>query len=304
MRKIIEKIISFFKRCKKDTSAHESAINRADLQKITEKIDRLFKEHKRDTPEYESALKELISLAQNNGEYAGELIAAKFKLAKFYSAKFKFEPAQKLYLELINDKRSLKFGDNFFNYGLDALRALAYDFRIQKRFSEAVFWYERLLKLVPNDYLALDGIAVCAKKSGDFAREREIYSAMIGTYFRGDAPRCESDCEGFVRLKMKLAQSYFDERNFTQCRRELDGLMSALEGIGEAVEDFSSQNYAFINAHHLMAKSYFEESEFKLAREHFLLMKTLAQTDKFFLKDARVANEFLTKIDEILKSQE
>ena len=47
-------------------------------------------------------------------------IYARYRLARFYSYKFKFERAREPYEALIGDPHSLRCGDEFVNYGLSA----------------------------------------------------------------------------------------------------------------------------------------------------------------------------------------
>ena len=47
-------------------------------------------------------------------------IYARYRLARFYSHKFKFEQARELYEALIGDPHSLRCGDEFVNCGLSA----------------------------------------------------------------------------------------------------------------------------------------------------------------------------------------
>lgn len=78
---------------------------------------KLSKEHKYDTAEYKAVLEEILSL---NADPKGECIYARYRLARFYSHKFKFEQARELYEALIGDPHSLRCGDEFVNCGLSA----------------------------------------------------------------------------------------------------------------------------------------------------------------------------------------
>lgn len=47
-------------------------------------------------------------------------VSTRYRLARFYSHKFKFEQAREPYEALIGDPHSLRCGDEFVNYGLSA----------------------------------------------------------------------------------------------------------------------------------------------------------------------------------------
>lgn len=78
---------------------------------------KLSKEHKYDAAEYKAVLEEILSLS---ADLKSECIYARYRLARFYSHKFKFEQAREPYEALIGDPHSLRCGDEFVNYGLSA----------------------------------------------------------------------------------------------------------------------------------------------------------------------------------------
>lgn len=81
---------------------------------------KLSKEHKYDAAEYKAVLEEILSLSAESADLKSECIYARYRLARFYSHKFKFEQAREFYEALIGDPHSLRCSDEFVNCGLSA----------------------------------------------------------------------------------------------------------------------------------------------------------------------------------------
>ncbi|ALF24353.1 tetratricopeptide repeat protein [Fusobacterium nucleatum] len=284
-----------------------------------------FKQGKRDTEEYRKELENLIDLTKNNVEFKEYNFDSKFRLAKFYYEKNQYDLSKKHFLELINDK-------NIGNFKLEVIREFAYNLRILKKYDEAVFWYEKLSELSNSEYydeIVLEGLAKCSTMLNNFEKERENYRILLSNCldkneFKNlagkilnlksqllnttDLKREEvinteliylnNDLDNayykLTDIKMKIARSYFNEKRYDDCRKEVQNIFEFLE---YSISD--SQNYAITNANMLLGKTYFEESNFEKAKEYF---EPIANTPKeykyykYMISDIHSARNFLAKM--------
>ena len=284
-----------------------------------------FKQGKRDTEEYRKELENLIDLTKNNVEFKEYNFDSKFRLAKFYYEKNQYDLSKKHFLELINDK-------NIGNFKLEVIREFAYNLRILKKYDEAVFWYEKLSELSNSEYydeIVLEGLAKCSTMLNNFEKERENYRILLSNCldkneFKNlagkilnlksqllnttDLKREEvinteliylnNDLDNayykLTDIKMKIARSYFNEKRYDDCRKEVQNIFEFLE---YSISD--SQNYAITNANMLLGKTYFEESNFEKAKEYF---EPIANTPKeykyykYMISDRHPARNFLAKM--------
>ena len=285
----------------------------------------LFKQGKRDTEEYKKELVNLIDLTKDNIEFKEYNFNAKFRLAKFYYEKYQYDLSKKYFLELINDK-------NIGDFKLEVIREFAYNLRILKKYDEAVFWYEKLSELSTSKYydeVVLEGLAKCATMVNNFEKERENYYILLSSCLNKedfkslakkilnlksqllnttDLKREEvinteliylnNDLDNayykLTDIKMKIARSYFNEKRYDDCRKEVQNIFEFLE---YSISD--SQNYAITNANMLLGKTYFEEGNFEKAKEYF---EPIANTPKeykyykYMISDIHVARNFLAKM--------
>ena len=285
----------------------------------------LFKQGKRDTEEYRKELENLIDLTKNNVEFKEYNFDSKFRLAKFYYEKNQYDLSKKHFLELINDK-------NIGNFKLEVIREFAYNLRILKKYDEAVFWYEKLSELSNSEYydeIVLEGLAKCSTMLNNFEKERENYRILLSNCldkneFKNlagkilnlksqllnttDLKREEvinteliylnNDLDNayykLTDIKMKIARSYFNEKRYDDCRKEVQNIFEFLE---YSISD--SQNYAITNANMLLGKTYFEEGNFEKAKEYF---EPIANTPKeykyykYMISDIHSARNFLAKM--------
>ena len=220
----------------------------------------LFKEDKRDTEEYRKELENVIELAKDNNEFKLCYFNAKFRLAQFYNEKHKYDLSKKHFLELINDK-------NMEEFKLDAIMHHAYNLRILKKYDEATFWYEKLSELSTSKYYdeaVLEGLAKCATMINNFEKERENYRILLSSclnkedfkslaekilnlksqllstidekqkekisaeiiYLNNDL---DSAYYKLIDIKMKIAKSYFSEKKYEDCRKEVQTIFEFLE---------------------------------------------------------------------------
>ncbi|MBS5869780.1 MAG: hypothetical protein KIC44_06105 [Fusobacterium periodonticum] len=285
----------------------------------------LFKEGKRDTEEYRKELENVIELAKDNNEFKLCYFNAKFRLAQFYNEKHKYDLSKKHFLELINDK-------NMEEFKLDAIMHHAYNLRILKKYDEAIFWYEKLSELSTSKYydeVVLEGLAKCATMVNDLEKERENYRILLSSClskedFKGLAEKIlnlksqllstvdqkqkekinteiiylNNDLDTayykLIDLKMKIAKSYFNEKKYEDCRKEVRTIFEFLE---YSISDM--QDYAITNANMLLGKTYFEEANFEKAREYFEPIANTPKEDKYYkymISDIHTARNFLAKM--------
>ena len=285
----------------------------------------LFKEGKRDTEEYKKELENVIELAKDNNKFKLCYFNAKFRLAQFYNEKHKYDLSKKHFLELINDK-------NMEEFKLDAIMHHAYNLRILKKYDEATFWYEKLSELSTSKYydeVVLEGLAKCATMVNDLEKERENYhilllSCLSKEDFKGLAEKIlnlksqllsaidqkqkekinteiiylNNDLDTayykLIDLKMKIAKSYFNEKKYEDCRKEIQTIFEFLE---YSISDM--QDYAITNANMLLGKTYFEEDNFEKAREYFEPIANTPKEDKYYnymISDIHAARNFLAKM--------
>ncbi|WDD88019.1 tetratricopeptide repeat protein [Fusobacterium nucleatum] len=285
----------------------------------------LFKQGKRDTEEYRKELENLIDLTKNNVEFKEYNFDSKFRLAKFYYEKNQYDLSKKHFLELINDK-------NIGNFKLEVIREFAYNLRILKKYDEAVFWYEKLSELSNSEYydeIVLEGLAKCSTMFNNFEKERENYRILLSNCLDKDEFKnlagkilnlksqllnttdlkreevinteliyLNNDLDNaynkLTDIKMKIARSYFNEKRYDDCRKEVQNIFEFLE---YSISD--SQNYAITNANMLLGKTYFEEGNFEKAKEYF---EPIANTPKeykyykYMISDIHSAKNFLAKM--------
>lgn len=285
----------------------------------------LFKEGKRDTEEYRKELENVIELAKDNNEFKLCYFNAKFRLAKFYYEKHQYDLSKKYFLELINDK-------NIGVFKLEVIREFAYNLRILKNYDEATFWYEKLSELSTSKYYdeaVLEGLAKCATMVNNFEKERENYHILLSSYlnkedFKSLAKKIlnlksqllstidekqkekvsteiiylnnELDTAYYklIDIKMKIAKSYFSEKKYENCRKEVQTIFEFLE---YSISDM--QDYAITNANMLLGKTYFEEGNFEKAKEYFEPIANTPKEDKYYkymISDIHAARNFLTKM--------
>lgn len=285
----------------------------------------LFKEGKRDTEEYRKELENVIELAKDNNEFKLCYFNAKFRLAKFYYEKHQYDLSKKYFLELINDK-------NIGDFKLEVIREFAYNLRILKNYDEATFWYEKLSELSTSKYYdeaVLEGLAKCATMVNNFEKERENYHILLSSYlnkedFKSLAKKIlnlksqllstidekqkekvsteiiylnnELDTAYYklIDIKMKIAKSYFSEKKYENCRKEVQTIFEFLE---YSISDM--QDYAITNANMLLGKTYFEEGNFEKAKEYFEPIANTPKEDKYYkymISDIHAARNFLTKM--------
>ena len=252
----------------------------------------LFKEGKRDTEEYRKELENVIELAKDNNEFKLCYFNAKFRLAQFYNEKHKYDLSKKHFLELINDK-------NMEEFKLDAIMHHAYNLRILKKYDEATFWYEKLSELSTSKYydeVVLEGLAekILNLKSQllstlDQKQKEKIDTEII--YLNNDL---DTAYYKLIDLKMKIAKSYFNEKKYEDCRKEIQTIFEFLE---YSISDM--QDYAITNANMLLGKTYFEEANFEKAREYFEPIANTPKEDKYYkymISDIHAARNFLAKM--------
>ena len=285
----------------------------------------LFKQGKRDTEEYRKELENLIDLTKNNVEFKEYNFDSKFRLAKFYYEKNQYDLSKKHFLELINDK-------NIGNFKLEVIREFAYNLRILKKYDEAVFWYEKLSELSNSEYydeIVLEGLAKCATMVNNFEKERENYYILLSSClnkedFKSLAKKIlnlksqllssidqkqkekisaeiiylNNDLDTayykLIDIKMKIAKSYFSEKKYEDCRKEVQTIFEFLE---YSISDM--QDYAITNANMLLGKTYFEEGDFEKAKEYFEPIANTPKEDKYYkymISDIHSARSFLTKM--------
>ena len=285
----------------------------------------LFKEGKRDTEEYKKELENVIELAKDNNEFKLCYFNAKFRLAQFYNEKHKYDLSKKHFLELINDK-------NMEEFKLDAIMHHAYNLRILKKYDEATFWYEKLSELSTSKYydeVVLEGLAKCATMVNNLEKERENYRILLSSClnkedFKGLAEKIlnlksqllstvdqkqkekinteiiylNNDLDTayykLIDLKMKIAKSYFNEKKYEDCRKEVQTIFEFLE---YSISDI--QDYAITNANMLLGKTYFEEANFEKAKEYFEPIANTPKEDKYYkymISDIHTARNFLAKM--------
>ena len=222
------------------------------IEESYNKILNLFREHKRDREEYRKELENLMELTKNYVKFKEYYLNAKFKLAEFYQEKHKYDLSKKLYLELINDK-------NIGNFKLEVIKQFAYNLRILKNYDEALFWYEKLSELSNSEYydeIVLEGLAKCATMLNNFEKERENYRILLSNCLDKDEFKnlagkilnlksqllnttdlkreevinteliyLNNDLDNayykLTDIKMKIARSYFNEKRYDDCRKEV-----------------------------------------------------------------------------------
>ena len=285
----------------------------------------LFKQGKRDTEEYKKELVNLIDLTKDNIEFKEYNFNAKFRLAKFYYEKYQYDLSKKYFLELINDK-------NIGDFKLEVIREFAYNLRILKKYDEAVFWYEKLSELSTSKYydeVVLEGLAKCATMVNNFEKERENYYILLSSClnkedFKSLAKKIlnlksqllssidqkqkekisaeiiylNNDLDTayykLIDIKMKIAKSYFSEKKYEDCRKEVQTIFEFLE---YSISDM--QDYAITNANMLLGKTYFEEGDFEKAKEYFEPIANTPKEDKYYkymISDIHSSRNFLAKI--------
>ena len=282
----------------------------------------LFKEGKRDTEEYRKELENLIDLTKNNVECNEYNFDSKFRLAKFYYEKHQYDLSKKYFLELINDK-------NIGDFKLEVIREFAYNLRILKKYDEAVFWYEKLSELSNSEYydeIVLEGLAKCSTMLNNFEKERENYRILLSNCLDKDEFKnlagkilnlksqllnttdlkreevinteliyLNNDLDNayykLTDIKMKIAKSYFSEKKYEDCRKEVQTIFEFLE---YSISDM--QDYAITNANMLLGKTYFEEGDFEKAKEYFEPIANTPKEDKYMISDIHSARNFLAKM--------
>lgn len=282
----------------------------------------LFKEGKRDTEEYRKELENLIDLTKNNVEFKEYNFDSKFRLAKFYYEKHQYDLSKKYFLELINDK-------NIGDFKLEVIREFAYNLRILKKYDEAVFWYEKLSELSNSEYydeIVLEGLAKCSTMLNNFEKERENYRILLSNCLDKDEFKnlagkilnlksqllnttdlkreevinteliyLNNDLDNayykLTDIKMKIAKSYFSEKKYEDCRKEVQTIFEFLE---YSISDM--QDYAITNANMLLGKTYFEEGDFEKAKEYFEPIANTPKEDKYMISDIHSARNFLAKM--------
>ncbi|WP_278554352.1 tetratricopeptide repeat protein [Parvimonas micra] len=295
------------------------------IEESYNKILNLFREYKRDREEYRKELENLMELTKNYVKFKEYYLNAKFKLAEFYQEKHKYDLSKKLYLELINDK-------NIGNFKLEVIKQFAYNLRILKNYDEALFWYEKLSELSNSEYydeIVLEGLAKCATMLNNFEKERENYRILLSNCLDKDEFKnlagkilnlksqllnttdlkrekvinteliyLNNDLDNayykLTDIKMKIARSYFNEKRYDDCRKEVQNIFEFLE---YSISD--SQNYAITNANMLLGKTYFEEGNFEKAKEYFEPIANTPKEDKYYkymISDIHSARNFLAKM--------
>ncbi|WP_338982374.1 hypothetical protein LDK15_05200 [Fusobacterium nucleatum] len=285
----------------------------------------LFKQGKRDTEEYRKELENLIDLTKNNVEFKEYNFDSKFRLAKFYYEKHQYDLSKKYFLELINDK-------NIGDFKLEVIREFAYNLRILKKYDEAVFWYEKLSELSNSEYydeIVLEGLAKCSTMLNNFEKERENYRILLSNCLDKDEFKnlagkilnlksqllnttdlkreevinteliyLNNDLDNayykLTDIKMKIAKSYFSEKKYEDCRKEVQTIFEFLE---YSISDM--QDYAITNANMLLGKTYFEEGDFEKAKEYFEPIANTPKEDKYYkymISDIHSARNFLAKM--------
>ena len=97
-----------------------------------------------------------------------------------------------------------------------------------------------------------------------------------------------------IDIKMKIAKSYFSEKKYEDCRKEVQTIFEFLE---YSISDM--QDYAITNANMLLGKSYFEEGNFEKAKEYFEPIANTPKEDKYYkymISDIHSARNFLAKM--------
>ena len=93
---------------------------------------------------------------------------------------------------------------------------------------------------------------------------------------------------------MKIAKSYFNEKKYKDCRKEVRTIFEFLE---YSISDM--QDYAITNANMLLGKTYFEEANFEKAKEYFEPIANTSKEDKYYkymISDIHAARNFLAKM--------
>ena len=97
-----------------------------------------------------------------------------------------------------------------------------------------------------------------------------------------------------IDIRMKIAKSYFSEKKYEDCRKEVQTIFEFLE---YSISDM--QDYAITNANMLLGKSYFEEGNFEKAKEYFEPIANTPKEDKYYkymISDIHAARNFLAKM--------
>lgn len=297
------------------------------IEESYNKILILFREHKRDTEEYKKELEKFLDLTKDNKEYKHYFWEVKFRLAKFYQEKHKYDLSKILFLELINNTET----DDF---KLEAINQLAYNLRILKKHDEAMFWSEKLLELSSSkskyyQELALEGIVKCEAMTNNFEKERKNYYNLLSDCLNKEEIKKLSEkiinlknsllniknleknkkvsdeinsLEEFLNssyyklidIRMKIARSYFNEKKYQDCRNEIQIIFEFLK---YTISDM--QEYAITNANMLLGKTYFEEGNYIKAREYFEPIANTSKEEKYYkymISDIHTARNFLTKM--------
>lgn len=295
------------------------------IENLYQDVLSLFRAHKSDTEEYKSKLEQLIELCKNKPEFIRMYQDSKFRLAKFYQRKHKFNISESLFLELIEQTENT-------GMQLSCMNELAYDFRINKQFDKAIFWYQEILKRSkPNNYdtTVLEDLAKCYGLKGDYQKERELIECQKQYYPSKDkvielcqnASKLEAKLSNtedkiaknrisdqilelskyindlfylWTRTDMKIAESFFCEKNYQACREHIWQILDFLK---HRISD--AQDYVITNAQMLLGKSYFEEGDFIKAREFFEPIANTPKEHKYFKykrKDIMDAKNFLKKM--------
>ncbi|MDO4879117.1 MAG: tetratricopeptide repeat protein [Neisseria sp.] len=255
------------------------------LQKLMAQSQELFAAHKSDRPEYAVILEQIIEASRDRPEYKAQRLYGIFHLAQYHSRKFNFEQARGLYETLMKDPAAENHGNEFFNYGLEAVNSLAYDWRIQKNYPEAIRLYKLLLRkngergLAGASVLCLENLALCYEKTGDYEAARRMLDAAFNAY----APAKNS--ETYVSLKQKTANLYLAEGKYPQARAHAQALLDGCEGGGTDLD------YARINALNLIGDSHLAERDYARALPCFEKIRTIAQTDRFFTQSRKEAEK-------------
>jgi len=121
-------------------------------------------------------------------------------------------------------------------------------------------------------------------------KQKEKISAEI-IYLNDDL---DSAYFKLIDIKMKIAKSYFSEKKYEDCRKEVQTIFEFLE---YSISDM--QDYAITNANMLLGKTYFEEANFEKAKEYFEPIANTPKEDKYYkymISDIHAAKNFLAKI--------
>lgn len=211
---------------------------------------------------------------------------ARYRPARFYSHKFKFEQARELYEALIGDPHSLRCGDEFVNYGLGAIESLAYDFRFAKTTprrsgftgcfcASAAIWapsHTKLRRLKISRFAAKNRAA----------RVLENVLAPLTSKQTAILRLCEDEDRkiyfGAGKFELAIERAFALPKGF---------------GVGE-----TSLDYARINALCLIDESFLAQRNFTEARRIFNAMRELTKTDRYFKTVEHKAAKFLKICDD------